>query len=98
MQGVDLATTDANEKLVFLGNTLGRTKEEAIEFGVQNGYLSTSSYNAYTNVVQLADGTLALKSNCEKAKDGTWQLKEAAAELGNTAESTGKTFGQTLVD
>lgn len=98
LQGLDLATADANEKLVFLGNTLGRTKEEAIEFGVQNGYLSTSSYNAYNNVVKLADGTLALKSNCEKAKDGTWQLKQSVEELGNTAESTGKTFGQTLVD
>ena len=98
LQGLDLATADANEKLVFLGNTLGKTKEEAIEFGVQNGYLSTSSYNAYNNVVKLADGTLALKSNCEKAKDGTWQLKQSVEELGNAAESTGKTFGQTLVN
>lgn len=97
LQGVDLATADANEKLVFLGNTLGRTKEEAIEFGVQNGYLSTSSYNAYNNVVKLADGTLALKSNCEKAKDGTWHLKEAVEELA-TASVTGNDEAYNLAE
>lgn len=84
LQDLDLATADANEKLVFLGNTLGRTKEESIEFGVQNGYLSTSSYNAYNNVVKLADGTLALKSNCEKAKDGTWKLVDATDDLADS--------------
>ena len=97
LQGLDLATANANEKLVFLGNTLGRTKEEAIEFGVQNGYLSTSSYNAYNNVVKLADGTLALKSNCEKAKDGTWQLKEAVEELA-TASVTGNDEAYNLAE
>lgn len=97
LQGLDLATADANEKLVFLGNTLGRTKEEAIEFGVQNGYLSTSSYNAYNNVVKLANGTLALKSNCEKAKDGTWQLKEAVEELA-TASVTGNDEAYNLAE
>lgn len=97
LQGVDLATADANEKLVFLGNTLGRTKEEAIEFGVQNGYLSTSSYNAYNNVVKLADGTLALKSNYEKAKDGTWHLKEAVEELA-TASVTGNKEAYNLAE
>lgn len=97
LQGLDLATADANEKLVFLGNTLGRTKEEAIEFGVQNGYLSTSSYNAYNNVVKLANGTLALKSNCEKAKDGTWQLKEAVEELA-TASVTGNDKAYNLAE
>ena len=84
LQDLDLATADANEKLVFLGNTLGMTKEEAIEFGVQNGYLSTSSYNAYNNVVKLADGTLALKANCEKAKDGTWKLIDATDDLADS--------------
>ena len=97
LQGLDLATANANEKLVFLGNTLGITKEEAIEFGVQNGYLSTSSYNAYNNVVKLADGTLALKSNCEKAKDGTWQLKEAVEELA-TASVTGNDEAYNLAE
>lgn len=97
LQGLDLATADANEKLVFLGNTLGRTKEEAIEFGVQNGYLSTSSYNAYKNVVKLADGTLALKSNCEKAKDGTWQLKQSVEELA-TASVTGNKEAYNLAE
>ena len=97
LQGLDLATANANEKLVFLGNTLGRTKEEAIEFGVQNGYLSTSSYNAYNNVVKLADGTLVLKSNCEKAKDGTWQLKEAVEELA-TASVTGNDEAYNLAE
>lgn len=97
LQGLDLATADANEKLVFLGNTLGRTKEEAIEFGVQNGYLSTSSYNAYNNVVKLADGTLALKSNCEKAKDGTWQLKQSVEELA-TASVTGNEEAYNLAE
>lgn len=97
LQGLDLATADANEKLVFLGNTLGTTKEEAIEFGVQNGYLSTSSYNAYNNVVKLADGTLALKSNCEKAKDGTWKLKEAVEELA-TASVTGNDEAYNLAE
>lgn len=97
LQDLDLATADANEKLVFLGNTLGRTKEEAIEFGVQNGYLSTSSYNAYNNVVKLADGTLALKSNCEKAKDGTWRLKEAVEELA-TASVTGNDEAYNLAE
>ena len=97
LQGLDLATANANEKLVFLGNTLGITKEEAIEFGVQNGYLSTSSYNAYNNVVKLADGTLALKSNCEKAKDGAWQLKEAVEELA-TASVTGNDEAYNLAE
>ena len=97
LQGLDLATANANEKLVFLGNTLGRTKEEAIEFGVQNGYLSTSSYNAYNNVVKLANGTLALKSNCEKAKDGTWQLKQAVEELA-TASVTGNDEAYNLAE
>ena len=97
LQGLDLATANANEKLVFLGNTLGITKEEAIEFGVQNGYLSTSSYNAYNNVVKLADGTLVLKSNCEKAKDGTWQLKEAVEELA-TASVTGNDEAYNLAE
>lgn len=97
LQGIDLATADANEKLVFLANTLGKTKEEAIEFGVQNGYLSTSSYNAYKNVVKLADGTLALKSNCEKAKDGTWQLKQSVEELA-TASVTGNKEAYNLAE
>ena len=98
LQGLDLATANYNEKLVFLGNTLGINASEAAEYGEQIGLLPKHFFDVYDGVVQLSDGTLALKSNCEKAKDGTWQLKEAVDDLGITAEDAGESLSTYLTD
>lgn len=98
LQGIDLATANYNEKLVFLGNLFGKNASEAAEYGEQIGLLPKHFFDTYDGVVQLSDGTLALKTNCEKAKDGTWKLKEAVDDLGVTAEDAGESLSTYLTD
>lgn len=98
LQDIDLATANYNEKLVFLGNLFGISASEAAEYGEQIGLLPKHFFDTFDGVVQLSDGTLALKSNCEKAKDGTWKLKEAVDDLGTASEDAGESLSTYLID
>ena len=98
LQDIDLATANYNEKLVFLGNLFGISASEAAEYGEQIGLLPKYFFDTFDGVVQLSDGTLALKSNCEKAKDGTWKLKEAVDDLGTASEDAGESLSTYLID
>lgn len=98
LQDIDLATANYNEKLVFLGNLFGISASEAAEYGEQIGLLPKHFFDTFDGVVQLSDGTLALKSNCEKAKDGTWKLKEAVDDLGTASEDAGESLSTHLID
>ena len=79
---------DESEAVLYLVNSLGLTENAAIS--AVNGLVRVGGAAKVSadNFVSLKDGTLALKSACIQAEDGTWSLKEGLDAVGNSADDT----------
>lgn len=98
VSGFNVEGKDAAEIIAFIANTFGVSVDSAYAFAVAISEVDSRAVLAKDSLVTLSDGTLALKSNCEKAKDGTWKLKEAVDDLGTASEDTGESLSKHLID
>lgn len=86
------------DRIAQVANSMGVSATEATQMLITTGELDSANRAATQGLVLLSNGLYAAKDKCEQLEDGTWKLKDAVEDLGTTAEDTGKTMGQTLVD
>ena len=86
------------DRIAQVANSMGITAAEAAQLLITTGELDSANKMATQNLVLLSNGLYAAKDKCIQLEDGTWQLKDAVDDLGNTAEDTGETMGKVLTD
>ena len=79
---------NTSDAVLYLTNTMGFTTEAAV--GMVNGLegVGSSAKKSADDFVQLTDGTIALKKNCEQVVPGVWKLKESLDDMGDAAKDT----------
>ena len=86
------------DRIAQVANSMGISAAEAAQLLITTGELDSANKMATQNLVLLSNGLYAAKDKCIQLEDGTWQLKEAVDDLGNTAKDTGETMGKVLTD
>ncbi len=79
---------DDSDAILYLTNTMGLTTEDAI--ALLNALKELGDATQYTadDFVELTDGTIALKKNCEEVIPGVWKLKDGISSVGDEADDS----------
>lgn len=78
-----------SDAILYLTNTMGLTTEDAIALlNALKELGDETEYTAY-DFVELTDGTIALKKNCEEVTSGVWKLKDGVDAVGDSADDSG---------